>query len=69
MDAPVEKTKWRRLPSAAQGAIGYLVALLLAVSFRHVVLGMDRLASDCEFPRLICERQQKAVTLTNVRLS
>lgn len=39
MEAASSKSKWTRLPSVAQGAGAYLVALLLALLFRHVVFG------------------------------
>jgi hypothetical protein len=44
MESPVRKTRCWRMPSIGRAAAGYLVALLLAVSFRHVVLGKDRTA-------------------------
>jgi hypothetical protein len=46
MESPARKTRCWRMPSIAQGAVGYLVALLLALSFRHVVLGEDRTTSQ-----------------------
>ena len=41
----MRKTRRWQMPSIAQGAVGYLVALLLALSFRHVALGKDRTIS------------------------
>jgi len=43
------------MPSVAEGAIGYLVALLLAFSFRHVVLGKI-LASTSAFQRKLTKQ-------------
>jgi hypothetical protein len=60
------------VPSIYQGAIGYLVALFLAISFRHVIFGMAFLfgTSRRAYKKLQTNHHsQKAMTLTNVRLS
>jgi hypothetical protein len=56
------------MPSIAEGAIGYLVALLLALSFRHVVLGMNDPTSRHVIFKLTWQ-SQKATTHTNAKLS
>jgi hypothetical protein len=64
----MRKTRRWQMPSIAQGAVGYLVALLLALSFRHVVLGKDRTASHHCIVKLT-QHSQKATTHTSAKPS